>query len=67
MARDLYCNKCGTKLDSLELQQGFSMVRRIGFGSKYDGDVLSLRLCCNCMDELIDSCMVSPIVPGENE
>lgn len=62
MAKDIICNKCGKHFDIWDTQEDFSIYRRLGYGSKHDGDDLELDICCDCMDELIDSCKVSPIV-----
>ena len=66
MAKEIYCNKCGKKLDMWDIQEDFSMQRNLGYGSKYDGDNLDLDLCCDCMDELIDSCVISPVTEGDD-
>lgn len=65
MSKIAYCNKCGKQLDIYDKQEDFSLETRVGYGSKYDGRVLNLDLCCSCMDELIDSCLISPIEDEE--
>ena len=55
------CNVCGRVLDECESRDDYSITRVIGYGSKYDGLSLDLRLCCDCLDKLIDSCKVMPI------
>lgn len=55
------CNKCGREFDLWDMQEDFSIQRSLGYGTKYDGDDLFLNLCCDCMEELIDSCKISPI------
>lgn len=61
------CNKCGKFLDIWDNQENFSIEKtHLGYGTKYDTCELSLKLCCSCMDELIDSCHVSPIVERED-
>lgn len=62
MSRIITCNKCGKQLDEWDAQEAFSFYSKLGYGTKYDGCELELDLCCNCMDELIESCAVSPIV-----
>jgi len=62
MAKKLICNKCGKEFDVYDTQEDFSIHRsNIGYGSKHDGCDLELDLCCNCMDEIIDSCKISPV------
>ena len=58
MAKEITCNKCGKK--------NFSVYRRLGYGTKYDGDDLELDLCCDCMEKLIDECIISPIVENNH-
>lgn len=55
------CNKCGKKLNLWDIQQKFFIYTVAQYGSKYDGDEIELDLCCDCMDELIKSCKISPI------
>lgn len=55
------CSMCGKQLDLFDTQEDFSIHRHIGYGSKYDGDMLDIHLCCECMDKIIDSCKSSPI------
>ena len=62
MAKEFYCNKCGKKMDEFDVQEDFSFNQTLGYGSKYDGECLELDLCCKCMDELIDSCKIDPIL-----
>lgn len=58
------CNKCGKKFDEWDTEESFRFYSpfALGYGTKYDGSKLELDLCCECMEELIDSCKVSPIV-----
>lgn len=56
------CNKCGKRYDLWDTQEDFSIHRQLGYGTKYDGDYLDIRLCCSCMEELIEKCSVSPII-----
>lgn len=56
------CNLCGKELDIFDLNQAFVMNNHIGYGSMHDGDDVSLRLCCDCFDKLIEKCVVSPII-----
>ncbi len=61
MAKELYCNKCGKKMDIFDIQEHLSLQGRFGYGSKYDGDDYDLDLCCECMDKLIDECVIPPV------
>ena len=59
------CSICGKQVDFYDEQQNFSLIRDIGYGSKYAGKALNLSLCCGCFDRLLDKilpeCAVSPI------
>ncbi len=56
------CNCCGKELDFWDLQEDLTIHKRIGYGSRYDGDEIELRLCCACFDKIIDECSVSPVM-----
>lgn len=56
------CNRCGKELDFLDLQQNFTIHTRIGYGSIYDGDTVHCQLCCDCFDDFVGECEVSPII-----
>lgn len=62
MSRITTCNKCGSRLNEWDAQESFRIYSKLGYGTKYDGCELELDLCCKCMEELIDSCTISPIV-----
>lgn len=57
-----YCNKCGKRFDCWDEQENYSIHTRAGYGSAHDGDTIELDLCCDCMDKLIDSCKISPVI-----
>ena len=61
-----FCNICGNELDEWDMQEDFSIFRHLGYGTCYDGETLSLQICCECMDKLIDACEVSPIMECNN-
>lgn len=62
MAREYLCNMCGKKLDEYDIDEKFSLDRRLGYGSRNDGGMLELDLCCDCMDDLISKCKINPVV-----
>lgn len=66
MVKTTTCNMCGKKFDFWDEQENFSLTRRIGYGSKFDTCHLQLDLCCECMDKIIEQCVISPI-EEENE
>ena len=53
------CNKCGKEISHV----GFFGIKdyTMPYGSKYDFDTLNLVLCVDCLDELVDGCVISPI------
>ena len=59
-----YCNKCGKEFGDVnqDFNDDFSIHTRIGYGSKYDMYYVKLDLCSACMDELIDTCVINPVV-----
>ena len=62
MAGPRVCNQCGKRLDFFDLQQDFTIHKRIGYGSSHDREEVELRFCCDCFDRLIASCSVSPLI-----
>lgn len=61
MSEPIVCNKCGKMFDLWDTQEDFSIERVLGYGTKYDGDKMNIHLCCECMEKLVDECIVSPI------
>ena len=69
MAREsvIRCNLCGKIFDEIDRNQGYSLYTLIGYGSRYDGFRLELDICMECMDMVIDRCILRPIrTDGEN-
>ena len=57
------CNMCGKEFDLWDEQEDFGISNpMIGYGSRYDGHRLNMHLCCDCVDQLIDRCVVHPTV-----
>lgn len=56
----LLCNMCAKELDKFDLLQDISIHKKIGYGSIYDGEELTLRICCSCFDKLIERCKINP-------
>ncbi len=50
------CDLCGKELDFWDEQENYSIHKEVGYGSKYDGEVIDLRFCCGCFDKLVDQC-----------
>ena len=49
-------------MDFWDIQEDYSIHTTIGYGSKYDEERVELDFCCECMDKLIDKCVISPLV-----
>lgn len=62
MPEKTYCNICGSELDEWDLQEDFTLHKHVGYGSKYDLSEVKLHICCRCFDNIVDQCMITPIV-----
>ena len=56
------CNLCGKVFDEYDRNQDFSIYRRIVYGSDFDGCFICIDICNSCLDKLIDSCVISPVM-----
>lgn len=56
------CNVCGKELDLWDKQEDFTIHKNLGYGTKYDGDILKLKICCECMNHIVETCAQSPII-----
>ena len=61
------CSMCGKTLDFLDTQQNLVIHKDMKYGSKYDLHTVHLQLCCECFDNLVDSCKVSPVLGGVSD
>lgn len=66
LMESIFCNKCGKMFSILDEQQPSCMCGKLGYGSVHDGDMLDLHLCCDCLDELIESCAITPVSDRRN-
>ena len=59
------CNVCGKEFSDYDEQEHIGLHSQIGYGSKHDGDIIDLDICCDCFDVLIDKlakqCKINPI------
>ena len=53
------CTMCSKEFDFWDEQENFCFNHTIGYGSAHDGETISLNLCCNCFDKVIN--LISPI------
>lgn len=61
------CNICGKEFDMWDEQEDFSLVRHVGYGSKYDGETIQLDMCCDCFDKLMDGLIPKCAIPPVKE
>lgn len=50
------CSMCNKALDVYDKQMNFKYERTVGYGSIFDGDYISIQLCCECADKIITKC-----------
>ena len=62
MARNILCNCCGKKLDSLDACGVVSISRVLGYGSRYDGAYVEIDICPSCFDRFMDSMAIPPVL-----
>lgn len=59
------CNMCGKSLSFIDINEDYHLNIQFGYGSKYDGEHIEARFCCEChdklMDHLIRECKINPI------
>lgn len=67
MQDEKICNKCGIVLDRWDLENDFTIHKKIGYGSMHDGETVELHLCSWCMDNLINGCLRCPIIEKEEK
>lgn len=60
------CNRCGKQMDFFDEQQDFMIHTKLEYGSIYDGDTIVYRLCCDCIDQTIKDCAITPIINTES-
>lgn len=67
----LICSMCGKELDEFDLQEDFYFKHYIGYGSKYDMNIIECRLCCNCFDKTLETLLpmfkIKPLTEYEIE
>lgn len=56
------CNCCGKDMDFFDIQEDFTISRKVGYGSKYDTMIIDLRICGDCFDKIVDGCSVTPVI-----
>lgn len=61
------CNICGEELSEIDKVADFSIERLLGYGTVYDGEILDMHICCACMERLINSCAIDPVIHKKNE
>lgn len=54
------CNMCGKEIDDCSEYVHIDDI--LGYGSKYDTSTIQAIICMDCIDKIIDSMKISPIV-----
>lgn len=67
MEKKIVCSRCGTELDAFDVQQDFTIHKKVQYGSIYDGCTVHYQLCCDCFDHLVGECRVNPVLDNEEE
>lgn len=62
MAKIIYCNACGKKMNSDERNDHVSISHPLGYESKFDGEYIEIDFCPKCLDNLIEKLAISPFV-----
>ena len=62
MDKKKVCNVCGNEFNMYDDIDGYSIHKKVGYGSKYDGKFMHMNICIKCMDKLIDSCRIKPVI-----
>ena len=61
------CNLCGKQFDRFDRSTGLKYVSQLGYGSAFDGSVLVLRLCVDCLDDIVSECVIDPLYVSAEE
>lgn len=56
------CNICGKEFNKSDYDKKIKIITTCGPGSKHDGNLVIMDICCDCMDKLIDNCVESPLI-----
>lgn len=61
------CDMCGKEFNEFDRQEDFGFYYpNIGYGSKFDGTHISIDLCCDCFDKMIEEYVI-PKLQGVSE
>ena len=55
---EILCNICGKKFDMWDEQENFGLHYHVGYGSKFDTNIIDCDLCCNCFDKLMNEYII---------
>lgn len=58
---------CGKDIDDNEREDSWGFVDTLGYYSKYDGSKITMDLCPECVDKIIEQCIISPIETFDDE
>ena len=63
--KSVCCTMCGKQFDEWDTQENNCFKKKIGYGSIHDGETISINLCCDCFDKVInilETMCIEPIV-----
>lgn len=55
------CNMCGEYFSFVDEIENFDITHEMEFVTKYEGHTLNLKLCANCLTDIIEKCVISPL------
>ena len=61
MIQNTRCNMCGRTFTPIDKYGGILIDEILGYGTKYDGEYLRINMCCECLESMIEKCVISPI------
>lgn len=61
------CNICGKELDIYDKEANYHIHTKMSYGSKYDMSEIDIHICTECLDNMIDNCVKSPIADEESD
>lgn len=72
MARKTICNMCGKEFDEWDVQEQFGFHYHVGFGSRFDEQIIDCDLCCSCFDKMMEeyilpNCKINTIIGRYDE
>ncbi len=71
MSTQRICSNCGKPFDENDIHFNAHFTKKLGYGSEYDGELITVDLCIDCVDCFIDlarkTFYIDPITGEKNE